>query len=372
MKIVQINSVCDVGSTGRIAADLARRANDEGDNAICAYGRSAIDAGDIKVIRIGADIDVYWHIMMTRLFDMHGLASKRATKKFLQQMDDFKPDMFHLHNLHGYYINYELLFEYIKTHDIKVLWTFHDSWPFTGHCAEPVCYDCMKWKTDACTGCAKTKEYPKSFFSGRSSENFDRKKKAFLGVKDLKIITPSNWLAGLVKESFLGGYEVETVHNTIDTEIFKPTKSDFRKNYSLNGKVVYLCVSFAWHDDKLLSLLKMTKAFRNDEILVLVGIGNREEKMIMSNEKVIGIKKTDSKEELAGIYTAADVFINPSVKADNYPTVNLEAQACGTYVVTYDTGGVAETITEGMGVAVPYGNIEALLVKAREFVGKKI
>lgn len=366
MKIVQINSVCNVGSTGRIMADLARKANADGDEVICAYGRRSGNPDDLKVIRIGSDIDIYWHMLVTRLFDMHGLASKRATKGFLKQMDEFKPDMFHLHNLHGYYINYPMLFEYIKSHDISVRWTFHDSWPFTGHCAEPSCYDCFKWREEGCERCLQSREYPKSIFSNKSERNFRLKKSAFLGVKDLKIITPSSWLAGLVRESFLKDYEVEVVHNTIDKNVFRPTESAFREDYNLNGKTVYLCVSFVWHDEKLQSLLNMTKDFNDNEKLVLVGT-TKKDKMI-NTDRVIAIEKTDSREKLAEIYTAADVFVNPTVKDDNYPTVNLEAQACGTYVVTYDSGGVAETIIPGMGYSVPYGDIHALLAKAREYV----
>ena len=199
MKIVQINSVCDVGSTGKIMADLARKANANGDEAICAYGRRKSDADDIRAIRIGSNIDIYLHLIKSRVFDAHGLGSKKATKIFLKEMDEYKPDVFHLHNIHGYYINYPMLFDYIKEHDISVRWTFHDSWPFTGHCAEPACYDCDKWKEDGCAGCEMIQEYPASYFTNRAASNFQKKKEAFLGVRDLKIITPSSWLAGLVR-----------------------------------------------------------------------------------------------------------------------------------------------------------------------------
>lgn len=368
MKIVQINSVCDVGSTGKIMADLARKSNSNGDETICAYGRRAGDANDLKTIRIGTNIDIFWHIIVSRLFDMQGLGSRRATKKFLKEIDKFNPEMFHLHNLHGYYINYPLLFDYIKKKGIKVKWTLHDSWPFTGHCAEPVCYDCNKWKNENCSGCDKKMEYPKSFID-RGLRNFRMKKNSFTGVEDLEIITPSNWLASIVKESFLGEYKIVVIHNEIDKEIFKPTESDFRSKYGLENKVVYLCVSFVWLPEKLNQLIDLTLDFESDEMLVLVGINSKEKNKI-KNDKIICIERTDSKEELAKIYTAADVFINPTVKADNYPTVNLEAQACGTPVVTYESGGTAETINEGMGIAVPYGNTKEMLRYARLF-GKK-
>lgn len=365
MRIVQINSVCDVGSTGRIAADLARKANANGDEVICAYGRKKSDAQDIKAVRIGNDFDIICHVIATRLFDRHGLASKKATKKFLKQMDEFLPEMFHLHNLHGYYINYPLLFDYIKKNDIKVRWTLHDSWPFTGHCAGPSYYDCFKFRED-CSDCPYRAEYPGSVMVCRSKKNFREKKEAFLGVKDMTIITPSKWFAGLVKQSFLGNYEVQVVHNTIDTHAFRPRESDFRKRYHLEGKKIYLCVSFVWLDEKLNALKAVASQLVDDEVIVLVGVTSKDKKKIKSS-KMIGIEKTDSKTELAEIYSAADVFINPTVRDDNYPTVNLEAQACGTFVVTYDSGGAPETITPGMGCTVPFGDTGMLLEKAREY-----
>lgn len=369
MRIVQINSVCDIGSTGRIMADLARKASAKGNETICAYGRYKSDATDIKTVRIGTSKDILLHLIATRIFDMHGLASKKATKFFLEQIDEFHPDMFHLHNLHGYYINYPLLFDYIKKNDIKVRWTLHDSWAFTGHCAGPVYYNCLKYK-ESCADCPQRKGYPKSLIFCNSERNFQLKKDAFLGVKDMEIITPSSWLAGIVRESFLGCYQISVLHNKIDTKIFKPMNSDFRKQYNIEGKKMYLGVAFSWHDDKIASFASIASKLYDDEVLVLVGVTNKERRLIGSGN-LIGIEKTDSKVYLAKIYSAADVLINPSDKSENYPTVNLEAQACGTYVVTYDSGGSAETIQPNMGCAVPYGDVDALLAKAREFVGEK-
>lgn len=369
MKIVQVNSVCDVGSTGTIASNLAREAIAQGDDVICAYGRKHCSATDINTIRIGNNLDVLGHIILTRLFDMHGLGSKRATRKFLEKIDDFHPDMFHLHNLHGYYINYPMLFEYIKKNNIKVKWTLHDSWAFTGHCAGPECYDC-KLYLEGCTECKQKREYPESILFGRSAKNYREKKDAFLGVRDMKIITPSNWLAGLVKQSFLKEYDVEVIHNTIDTEIFRPTKSDFREKYALTEKKIYLCVSFVWIDEKLNDIKKIATHLTDDEVIVLVGMTESDKKKI-KGLKILGLGRTESKKQLAEIYTAADVFINPTVKDDNYPTVNLEAQACGTYVVSYNGGGSAETIADGKGDIVPWGDVDLLLKKAREYVGFK-
>ena len=369
MRIVQINSVCDVGSTGRIAADLARKAIQNGDEVLCAYGRKKSDATDIKSIRIGNTFDILWHIMVTRLFDMHGLASKRATKKFLKKMDEFHPDMFHLHNLHGYYINYPLLFKYIKNNNIKVVWTLHDSWAFTGHCAGPFCCDCIKYQT-GCMECEYKSKYPSCILLCRAGNNYLRKKGFFTGVNDLKIITPSEWLAGLVRSSFLGSYDIQVIHNTIDTNVFKPTTSDFRDRYHLNNKVIYLCVSFVWLDEKLDALKTIATKLTEDEIIVLVGLTKKEIKKIKGFQ-IVGIEKTDSKEQLAEIYSSADVFINPTVKDDNYPTVNLEAQACGVPVVSYNCGGAPETIKPGMGCVVQWGDTEMMLEKAREYVKKK-
>ena len=346
MKVLFINSVCGIGSTGRICTDLAQEYEAHGHEVKIAYGRNAFVPEKYQkyAVRIGTDFDVKWHGVMSRLFDAHGLASKSATKNFLKWAEEYKPDLLWLHNIHGYYINYELLFEWIKSHpEMEVKWTLHDCWTFTGHCSHFTFVKCYKWKTH-CENCPQKKRYPTSLFLDRCSQNFERKKQAFTGVKNMTLITPSKWLADLVKQSFLKEYPVVVRYNTIDANVFKPTPSDFREKYGLQNKKIVLGVASVWDERKGLDdFLWLADKLDDSYQIVLVGLSQKQLERLPKN--VIGIASTNSPQELAEIYTAADVFVNPTYE-DNYPTTNLEAQACGTPVITYRTGGSPESVPE--------------------------
>lgn len=329
MKVLFINSVCGIGSTGRICTDLAQQLEAEGNEVKIAYGRKGTVPEQFQkyAVRIGTDFDCKIHAIQTRLFDTHGFGSKHATKEFLKWAEEYKPDLLWLHNLHGYYINVEMLFDWIKQHpEMQVKWTLHDCWAFTGHCSY----------------CSQLRRYPACFAMSSVSKNFERKRKAFTGVKNMTLITPSKWLADLTRQSFLKEYPVEVHYNTIDTSIFKPTPSDFRERYGLQDKIIVLGVANVWEDRKgLFDFYKLAEMLDDRYVLVLVGLSEKQIKNLPKNIK--GVQRTNSPQELAAIYTAADVFVNPTYE-DNYPTVNLEAQACGTKVITYDTGGCKETL----------------------------
>lgn len=358
MKVLFINSVCGIGSTGRICTDLAQQLEAEGNEVKIAYGRKGTVPERFQkyAIRIGTDFDCKMHAIQTRLFDTHGFGSKRATKEFLKWAEEYKPDLLWLHNLHGYYINVEMLFDWIKKHpEMQVKWTLHDCWAFTGHCSYFTMVKCEQWKHH-CSYCPQTRRYPACYGKGAASQNFDRKCEAFTGVKNMTLITPSQWLADLVKQSFLKEYPVEVHYNTIDTNIFKPTPSDFRERYGLVGKKIVLGVASIWDERKgLRDFYKLATMFNDQYAIVLVGLSEKQIKELPKN--VLGIRRTNSPQELAAIYTAADVFFNPTYE-DNYPTVNLEAEACGTRVVTYDTGGCRETIRKPDSTAVLVGELE--------------
>ena len=360
MKILLINSVCGVGSTGRICADIAKQYIADGHEAKIAYGRIEYVPEDLKQnsIKIGSDLDVKLHAIKTRITDKHGLGSVRATKKFLKWAEDYNPDLLWLHNIHGYFINYELLFNWIKSRpDMEVRWTLHDCWAFTGHCTYFTISNCYKWRT-GCSECPQKSEYPKSGFADNSNENFIRKRSAFTGVKKMRLITPSNWLKDLVKQSFLSKYPIEVVHNKIDTEIFKPTPSDFKKKHNLENKIIVLGVANGWEARKGFNdFIKLSKLLDDNHVIVLVGLNKKQIKHLP--DYILGIERTSSERELAEIYTAADVFLNMTYE-DNYPTVNLEAQACGTKVIAYDTGGCRETIISGNSKIVKTGDMSAV------------
>ena len=340
-----INVVCGIRSTGRICTDLAEMLEQKGHKVKIAYGRESVPPQYQKyAVRIGNDIDCKMHGIATRVFDRHGFASKNSTKKFLAWAEKYNPDVLHLHNLHGYYIDIEMLFDWIKSRpNMKVIWTLHDCWAFTGHCSYFSYAKCNKWKR-RCKNCPQKRDYPASYFIDNSENNFIRKRNAFTGVKNMTIVTPSKWLAGLVKQSFLKEYPVKVIHNGIDTDIFKPTSSNFRKKYHLENKKIILGVASTWDRRKGFDdFIKLAEMLDDSYRIVLVGLSAKQMEIIPNN--IIGIMRTNNTKELAAIYTAADVFLNLTHE-DNYPTVNLEAQACGTPCITYNTGGSVESVSK--------------------------
>lgn len=351
MKVLQINSVCGRGSTGRIAADLADVLKAQGHACKIAYGRETVPEKyrDIAV-RIGTDWDVRLHGVETRLFDTHGFGSRRATARFLDWVRDYDPDVIHLHNIHGYYLNAELLFAYLKRAGKPVVWTLHDCWAFTGHCAYFTAAGCEKWRTHCGGPCPQKREYPQCLGPGQSRRNFRRKRDSFTGVPSLTIVTPSHWLAGLVRESCLREYPVRVIPNGIDLQVFRPTGSDFRERHSLEGKKILLGVASVWDERKgLRDFVELSGMLDSRYQIVLVGLSEAQLQSLPPN--ILGIRKTADTKELAEIYSAADVFLNPTHE-DNFPTTNLEALACGTPVITYRTGGSPEAVDGSCGFVV--------------------
>ncbi|MBU9675092.1 glycosyltransferase [Planococcus sp. CP5-4] len=363
MKILQINSVCGVGSTGRIATDIHDILQEHGHESWIAYGRGEAKNCE-NTIKIGNKLDNYTHVAKTRLLDQHGFGSKKATLEFLEKVKKLDPDVIHLHNIHGYYINIELLFSYLKKAKKKVIWTLHDCWAFTGHCAYFDFRECNCWKIEGDNKCIQSRSYPSSWLLNNSKENFQRKKAAFSGIEDLTIVTPSNWLAELVKKSFLKNYTVNVVNNGIDLGVFKPTESNFKLKYKLENKFTLLGVASIWDERKGLEyFLKLSKMISTNEYIILIGLTEKQQKNLPLN--IIGIDKTNNIEQLAEIYSAADVFVNPTLE-DNFPTTNIEALACGTPVVTFNTGGSIESIDESCGKVVDKGDSVKLFKSIKE------
>ncbi len=367
MKILQINSTCGFGSTGKIAVDILNTVEQNGGEGLICYGRGTAPNG-VPSYKIGSETLVKIHGALSRVTDRQGFYSSNATAALVRKIQEYDPDIIHLHNIHGYYLDVRILFGYLKKCGKPLVWTLHDCWSFTGHCAYFTASGCEKWKT-GCNNCPSKKEYPQSLLIDSSEKNYNEKKELFTGLPNLTLVTPSVWLKGLVEKSFLREYPVKVINNGINTNIFKPTKSDFRKKYGAENKKIYLGVASVWEERKGLSdLIKIASYLDKDETLVIVGLtGAQAAKM---PEGVIGIERTQSAKELAEIYTAADVFLNPTYE-DNYPTTNLEAVACGTPAVTYETGGSPESLTNGRGVAVPVGDTERMYSAAKSLAGVK-
>lgn len=357
MNILQINSVCGAGSTGRIATDLHKILITQGHKSTVAYGRDAARNCD-QTIRIGSKFDNYLHLARTRLFDSHGLGASAATKKLIAQIKVLNPDVIHLHNLHGYYLHIGLLFDYLKEANKPVIWTLHDCWAFTGHCAYFDFVGCERWRYQ-CHDCPLKSEYPKSLFLDRSKRNYQQKKALFTGMQNLTIVTPSKWLATLVKQSFLQEYPVVVINNGIDLNVFQPTPNGFRRRYNLEDKLILLGVATPWSERKgYRYFLDLAKQLRPDEKIVLVGVSAEQIKQLPAG--IIGFAKTASTADLAEIYSAADIFINPTLE-DNFPTTNLEALACGTPVITFNSGGSPECLADNCGLVVARGDLPGLV-----------
>lgn len=363
MKVLMINVVCGIRSTGRICTDLATALEAQGHEVKIAYGRENVPEQFQKyAVRIGSDLDVKLHGVKARLFDGAGFGSKRATEKFIKWAKEYDPDVIHLHNIHGYYINVEVLFNYLKECGKKIIWTLHDCWAFTGH--TPYCdsVNCERW-IRGCYECPLIKAYPSSFVD-KSKQNWKKKKEIFSGIKDLTIITPSEWLAGLVRKSFLAEYSVKVINNGIDTNKFFPMESDFRKKNDLEGKFVLLGVATVFDDMKGYSdFLNLREMLGDEYHIVLVGLTKEQIKNLPGG--ILGIERTSSVRELAEIYSAADVFLNLTY-CDSFGQVNVEAALCGTPIISYDTGGCKESVGKA-GVVVEKGNLCKVVDRIRKY-----
>ena len=345
-KILQINTVSNSGSTGKIAEGIAKIICEIGWESYIGYGREKKKSFFSEEVLIGNKFDFYVHALGTRITDRHGFFSNTATKEFISRLDTIKPDLIHLHNIHGYYLNIKLLFNYLKNTAIPIVWTLHDCWSYTGHCAYYTASDCQKWK-ELCESCPQIGTYPKSFFDA-SKMNYKDKKELFTGLNKLTIVTPSNWLAQEVQDSFLQKYPIKVINNGIDLSVFKIKPTDkLKEKLNLKNKIVILGVASIWEERKGFNeFLKLAKLLDERFIIILVGLSDSQIKRLPQN--IIGIKRTESVEELADFYSLADVFFNPTLE-DNFPTTNIEAIACGTPVITYNTGGSPEIIDENTG-----------------------
>ena len=358
MKILQINTTSNSGSTGRIAEEIGQTILKNGEDSYIAYSRAGLPSSSIPV-PIGNTRDVYVHVLQTRLFDTHGFGSKKATEVFLEEIEVIAPDVVHLHNIHGYYLHVGMLFQFLKEKNIPVIWTLHDCWSFTGHCTYFESVGCEKWKTQ-CYQCPKKAMYPQSWFLDNSKNNYKEKKKAFTGLRNVHIVTPSHWLKKLVAQSFLKDYSVTVIPNGIDLNQFKPNMEfNLQQKKLLENKRIVLGVASIWDARKgLQDFIKLADLLdANAYQIVLIGLSKKQIRQLPNS--ILGISRTESIQELASWYGAASVFVNPTYQ-DNFPTTNIEALACGTPVITYNTGGSPEAIDEKTGIVVDKGDVEGI------------
>ena len=359
MRVVQINSA-NFGSTGKIMIGIAELARENGIDCttVCPEGRSMRKKELPDHIFMGSRLWRNVHLQLAKYTGYNGCFSRRDTRRFLKQLDVLEPDILHFHNLHNCYINLPMLFSYVKRRKIKVIWTLHDCWSFTGQCPHFVMAGCSKWKT-GCHDCPQYREYPASNVD-MTEKMWKLKKEWFRGVEDLTVITPSQWLADLVSGSFLSEYPVSVINNGIDTGIFRPQKSSFRQEHGIkDDQFMLLGVASVWEKRKGIDVF-LQLAEKLDERFKIVLVGTNEEVDRMLPESIISVHRTNNAEELAEIYSAADLFVNPT-REDTYPTVNLESVACGTPVLTFRTGGSPESLEECTGSVVECDDVEGMI-----------
>lgn len=352
MKLLQINVTANWGSHGRIAEGIAEGARVRGWQTALAYGRHANTSAQ-ELYRIGGKAGIYTHVGLTRLFDLHGLGSVSATKRLISFIEDYRPDIIHLHNIHGYYLNYPLLFGFLRKWGAPVVWTLHDCWPFTGHCAYFDYAGCDRWQS-GCHDCPEKHAYPASLVADNSRLNYRLKKKYFSSIADrLTLVPVSRWLASIARQSYLGSCRIATIHNGIDTEAFAP-KAD-----KPTSPRIVLGVANSWDERKGLGeFIRLSRIMPDGYRIVLVGLPESQIRKLPPG--IEGRPRTQSVDELARLYSQATVLVNPTLE-DNLPTINLEAQACGTPVVTYRTGGAPETVDATSGIVVEKGDVDGLM-----------
>lgn len=363
MKVLFINSVAGYGSTGRIVITLSELVSGSGNEYLIAYGRKSAPK-DINSYKILSKFSVIVHAVFTRITDKHALLSKIATRKLINRIEKFNPDIIHLHNLHGYYINIEVLFHYLYESNKKVVWTLHDCWAFTGHCTHYDFIQCNKWKTE-CNKCPLKKDYPASFVMDNSIKNFRIKKELFTKLSNLYIVAPSKWLHKQVEDSFLNKYRITTIQNGINLDKFYPRESDIKEKYSITDKIIIIGVASVWTKNKgLTTFYDLNERLGSKYQIMLVGLSKKQLNQLPKG--IIGFGRLNSVDELCEMYTVADLFVNPTLE-DTFPTTNIEALGCGTPVITYNTGGSPEIIDANSGIVVEKNDIQSLIYEITHF-----
>ena len=358
-KILYISGSLNFGAPGRIVEQTGLLAQKQGYEVLVAHSTRNENPSQLPHFPVTCKFDEVIHAAGAKFLDLHGLLSTKQTKELVERIKEYQPDIIHLHNIHGYFCNFKVLFEYLDSVDIPVVWTLHDCWPFTGRCFHFIGVDCYKWKT-GCYDCKAESGYTVSKYYDRSKELYALKKRLFSSVNNLTLVPVSDWQAAFLKDSFLKNCNVHTIHNGVDIEKFRPMDGNrIRNKHKLGGKFVILGVASPWNTRKGLDDFYQLRTMLPYEFaIVMVGLTPRQITKLPIG--IIGISRTESQQELAEYCSMADVFVNLTY-LDTFPTVNLEALACGTPVITYRTGGSPEAVDESTGIVVDQGNLEELV-----------
>ena len=364
MLILQLNSVFSEGSVTTIIKAISEVALEKNINTVFVSGPRSKTILNKNQIVIGNKFDSFFQLISSRIFDNHGLSSKWATKQLINKIKKIKPDIIHIHNLHGYYLNYKLLFEFFNKNKLKILMTMHDCWNFTGHCTHFEHINCSKWES-TCKKCPSISSYPKSFFMDNSYKNFNTKKEVFLENQNLEIVTVSKWLKSKVNKSFLKEKKIHTILNGIDVNVFKPL--DLKNKIK---KFIILGSARNWSMEKgIYDFIELSNRLGSEFIFYLIGLDKNKFKNLPNN--IVPIKKIYDKNEMNLYYNKADLYLNLS-HIETFPTTNMESISSGTPVITYDVGGARETVLPDTGKCIKKNDIDMLEKLVIDFKNKKI
>lgn len=361
-KLLQINATANWGSTGRIAELINLKAMEHGWDCYIAYGRSC-NPSESKLIKVGKMINVYEHYIENRLFDNEGLASRTPTKRLIKQIKELNPDIIHLHNIHDHWLNYKLLFEYLNTTNIPIVWTQHDCWAFTGGCMHFVHSNCEKWKTE-CKECPQKRR-----FVDGSKRNYALKKALFGENKNLTIVPVSHWLENEIRQSFFKTKKIIPILNGVDINIFYPKKeTSIKKKYGIENKFLLIGLATAWSASKGINdYIELSKHLSDDFVIMLIGLKKNQIPLLPNS--IIGIERTSNIQELADFYSSADIVLNLSYQ-ETFGMTTAEGFACGTPSIVYNWTASPELIEGEVGYVVEAGNINQLLDAIHEIKQK--
>ncbi len=350
MRVASINTVAEISNApGRIMTDIGAAVLNNGGEVFIAYGRGE-GCNIASSYKIGDTFDFIKHTSLSRIFDSEGLHSRKATMKLIQRLERFSPEIIHLHNIHGHYINYKILMQWLNATNIPAVWTMHDCWAFTGHCAYYSANKCNKWKDSSCRDCKFKKSYPRSIIYSKSERNFARKSTAFKSLNNLSIVAVSQWLADEIRQSFLGDYPIKVIPNGINTEVFKPYPSTIGKKHRIIGAAAN------WRENKNIDFFnRLASKLPDDYEIALAG-----DIPCKIDKKIISVGKIIDNAELAKFYSTGNVFINSS-REETFGMTTIEAMSCGVPVIVNNVTAIPETIAPGTGFAIDIDNIEHVL-----------
>ena len=366
MKILQINSVCGTGSTGKSIVQISDYLDSLNIENYIAYGLGS--SSRHNTYKIGNKLNNHLHNFIYRKFCLQGYGSMISTLKFIRYIKKINPTIIHLHNIHGHYLNFPILFRFLKKSKIEVVWTFHDCWLFTGKCAYFTKAKFNKWKI-RCLNFQQLHTYPDSEID-RTKRNYIDKKNYFTSLDNLHIVTVSKWLKKIVEESFFKEKDIRCIYNGIDTNIFKPTESVLRKKLKIEDKFIILGVASVWNSGKGLdTFIELAKEIDEDCVILLIGVSKEQINSLPSN--IIGISRTENVRELVQFYTIADILINCSIE-ETFGLVVAEAMACGTPAIVYNSTACPEIVGYNNDLIINTNDFNELKTKINKIKNLKI